>query len=178
MSRVCGARDKCRLNFCRTRPKMENTTCPTSVLENVSAPGLMLLLASLIAGGIVLVICYAVSRRSRSRQDSQKSKHPSSHRQSPFLPRSLRAARTRTHAYTHVRTHVRTYARTSARMNTTLGAYQEKTGVLLMLHTGGAPHDTLRMISRPRFFFHVRAARFRANFDASFWSIVVLEQIR
>ncbi|XP_024888782.1 uncharacterized protein LOC112465460 isoform X2 [Temnothorax curvispinosus] len=51
---------------------MENTTCPTNVLESASVPGLMMLLATLIAGGIVLVICYAVSRRSRSRQDSQK----------------------------------------------------------------------------------------------------------
>ncbi|KAG5314227.1 GOR Exonuclease, partial [Acromyrmex insinuator] len=51
---------------------MENTTCPTNVLESASVPGLMMLLATLIAGGIVLVICYAVSRRSRSRQDSKK----------------------------------------------------------------------------------------------------------
>ncbi|XP_011164114.1 uncharacterized protein LOC113002627 isoform X2 [Solenopsis invicta] len=51
---------------------MENTTCPTSVLDSVSVPGLMMLLATLIAGGIILVICYAMNRRSRSRQDSQK----------------------------------------------------------------------------------------------------------
>lgn len=90
----------------RTRPKMENTTCPTNVLE--SAPGLMMVVATVIAGVVVFVIYYAVSRRSRSRQDSQKSKHPS---QSSVIPRGLReeaACRPRAHA--RARTYVRTHA--------------------------------------------------------------------
>lgn len=119
--------------LCRTRPKMENTTCPTNVLDSASVSDLMLL-ATLIVGGVVLVMCYAVSRRSRSRQDSQKSKHPS--QLSSSLARDEAACRPRAHAR----------ARTYVRMHATLRA-ASRTGLLLNVPTLAA-----RGMLRPRFF--------------------------
>jgi len=121
----------------RTRPKMENTTCPTNVLESASVPGLMMLLATLIAGGIVLVICYAVSRRSRSRQDSKKSKHSFS---KSILSRRLRLIRV-PHTHTHTHTCARAHARMCVRDTSRRRPGRAKIGLLLnALHTGGARH--------------------------------------